>query len=74
MYFVLIFNDIIIVKKKINLYFIIYEICCIDFFIIYVYEVLSNNWCMYVYLMVYIVCMIIKNNILKLVVNDVIVV
>lgn len=48
--------------------------CCIDYFIIYVYEVLSNNWCMYVYLMVYIVCMIFKNNILKLVVNDVIVV
>lgn len=44
-----------------------------DYFIIYVYEVLSNNWCMHVYLMVYTARTTIKNNILKLAVNDVIV-
>lgn len=67
------FNDIIIAKKKINLHSTIHEICCTDYFIIYVYEVLSNNWCMHVYLMVYTARTTIKNNILKLAVNDVIV-
>lgn len=40
-----------------------------DYFIIYVYEVLSNNWCMHVYFMVYTARTTIKNNILKLAVN-----
>lgn len=67
------FNDFIIAKKKINLHSTIHEICCTDYFIIYAYEVLSNNWCMHVYFMVYTARTTIKNNILKLAVNDVIV-